>query len=140
MFYSKFRNAFYPEHLQDDYRNSPDGWPDDAIAVGEGVYQYLIAGLASGKIITPDYDGFPILAERPALTTEQLIALAEEEKQRLLKLTAERIAPLRDAVDEGMATAEETAALSEWKRYRVKVMRVDTTKPEWPTPPDNEAS
>ncbi|MGC6096571.1 tail fiber assembly protein [Citrobacter portucalensis] len=25
--------------------------------------------------------------------------------------------------------------LSEWKKYRVKVMRVDTNKPEWPTPP-----
>ncbi|MBA8060821.1 tail fiber assembly protein, partial [Citrobacter sp. RHBSTW-00104] len=34
----------------------------------------------------------------------------------------------------------ETAALSEWKKYRVLLMRVDTSKPDWPTPPVEQAS
>ncbi|EOV4147095.1 tail fiber assembly protein, partial [Yersinia enterocolitica] len=41
-------------------------------------------------------------------------------------------------VDAGIATQEETSALSEWKKYRVLLMRVDTSKApdiEWPTPP-----
>ncbi|NCB57463.1 MAG: hypothetical protein EOM46_08115 [Gammaproteobacteria bacterium] len=44
----------------------------------------------------------------------------------------------QDAVDAGIATAEEADALAEWKKYRVLLMRVDTsTAPaiEWPTPP-----
>ncbi|WP_369711964.1 tail fiber assembly protein [Citrobacter cronae] len=39
-----------------------------------------------------------------------------------------------------MATAEEISMLSEWKKYRVKVMRIDTSKPEWPLLPDIKAS
>ena len=71
---------------------------------------------------------------------EELHVQAEAKKTELLSAAAASIAPLQDAVDEGMATVEETAALSEWKRYRVKVMRVDTTKPEWPPLPDIKAS
>ncbi|HHX3894349.1 TPA: tail fiber assembly protein [Citrobacter freundii] len=71
---------------------------------------------------------------------EELRAQAEAKKTELLSAAAVAIAPLQDAVDEGMATVEETAALSEWKRYRVKVMRVDTIKPEWPLLPDIKAS
>ncbi|AWL54250.1 tail fiber assembly protein [Klebsiella pneumoniae] len=44
----------------------------------------------------------------------------------------------QDAVDAGIATTEEAAALSEWKKYRVLLMRIDTSKApdiEWPTPP-----
>ena len=71
---------------------------------------------------------------------EELHVQAEAKKTELLSAAAASIAPLQDAVDERMATAEETAALSEWKKYRVKVMRVDTTKPEWPTPPNIQAT
>nr|DAL32494.1 MAG TPA_asm: tail fiber assembly protein [Caudoviricetes sp.] len=71
---------------------------------------------------------------------KELYAQAEAKKTELLSAAAASIAPLQDAVDEGMATEEETAALSEWKKYRVRVMRVDTTKPEWPTPPNIQAT
>lgn len=71
---------------------------------------------------------------------DELRIQAEAKKSELLSAATETIAPLQDAVDEGMATAEETAALSEWKKYRVKVRRVDTSKPEWPPLPDIKAS
>ncbi|MFI8014891.1 tail fiber assembly protein [Citrobacter freundii] len=71
---------------------------------------------------------------------DELRAQAEAKKTELLSAAAVAIAPLQDAVDEGIATVEETAALSEWKIYRVRVMRVDTTKPEWPTPPNIQAT
>lgn len=71
---------------------------------------------------------------------EELSAQAEEKKSELLSAATAAIAPLQDAVDEGIATVEETAALSEWKKYRVRIMRVDTTKPEWPTPPNIQAT
>ncbi|EAT6910365.1 tail fiber assembly protein [Salmonella enterica] len=31
-----------------------------------------------------------------------------------------------------MATEDEKAQLDEWKKYRVLINRVDTTKPDWP--------
>ncbi|EFO1787054.1 TPA: tail fiber assembly protein, partial [Escherichia coli] len=43
----------------------------------------------------------------------------------------------QDAFDAEIATAEETAALSEWKKYRVLLMRVDTAKPVWPVNPQD---
>ena len=46
----------------------------------------------------------------------------------------------QDAVDAGIATDEETAALSEWKKYRIMLMRVNTANPLWPMPPGGQAS
>lgn len=66
---------------------------------------------------------------------DELRAQAELKKKELLFATSVEIASLQDAIDEGKATSEEIAALSELKTYRVKVMRVKTSKPEWPTPP-----
>ena len=66
---------------------------------------------------------------------EELRVQAEEEKAELLSLATAAIAPLQDAFDLGVATDEETALLLEWKKYRVQVNRVDTSKPEWPELP-----
>ena len=71
---------------------------------------------------------------------EELCEQAEAKKTELLSVAASAIAPLQDAVDEGMATAEEITMLSEWRQYRVKVRRVDTLKPKWPPRPDIKAS
>lgn len=49
------------------------------------------------------------------------------------------IAPLQDAVDISIATDEETARLSVWKRYRVELSRIDlgdTFEIEWPIRPE----
>ncbi|HCB1867258.1 TPA: tail fiber assembly protein [Citrobacter freundii] len=71
---------------------------------------------------------------------EHLLMLAEQEKINLLAVATSAIAPLQDAVDLDMATKVETALLLEWKKYRVLLNRVDTSKPEWPTPPNIQAS
>ncbi|EBP2453867.1 tail fiber assembly protein, partial [Salmonella enterica] len=47
----------------------------------------------------------------------------------------EKIAPLQDAVDLEIATDDEKARLDEWKKYRVRVNRVDTSNPAWPEKP-----
>ncbi|EJO7532990.1 tail fiber assembly protein, partial [Salmonella enterica] len=60
---------------------------------------------------------------------------AEDTKNNLLKMATEKIAPLQDAVDLEEATDEEKARLNAWKKYRVLVNRVDTSKPEWPEVP-----
>lgn len=60
---------------------------------------------------------------------------AEETKKQLLQLATDKIAPLQDAVDLDEATDEEKARILAWKKYRVQVNRVDTSKPVWPEQP-----
>ncbi|WP_273802774.1 tail fiber assembly protein, partial [Proteus vulgaris] len=69
---------------------------------------------------------------------EQLIAEAEQKKQSLLAEANNAIAPLQDAVDLDMATDEEKAQLTKWKKYRVLLNRVDASlAPDiaWPEKP-----
>lgn len=123
--------------------------------------------LAHHWSIQDDGDG-PYLAEWPEeleLPTEQQISAAgdlvragEELRGRSAEASAviaalqEPIALLQDAVDLGLADAEETdrlqelsAALTEWKRYRVLLSRVQTSAgwpsaPAWPPRPNLEIS
>lgn len=79
----------------------------------------------------------------PEPTQEELIAQAEQQKAALRQTADAEITWRQDAVDAGIATVEESAALAEWKTYRVLLMRVDTsTAPgiEWPTQPEVPAS
>ncbi|MGT2041933.1 tail fiber assembly protein [Enterobacter hormaechei subsp. xiangfangensis] len=74
-------------------------------------------------------------------TREEAIENAEALKAQLLSVAAQAIAPLQDAVDLSMATEEEMASLSAWKKYRVLLNRVDTSEPdeiEWPESPLTE--
>ena len=76
----------------------------------------------------------------PPLSEAELVEQAEAEKSQLRAIADDEIAWRQDAVDAEIATEEETAALAEWKKYRVQLMRVDTADPEWPTPPVQQAS
>lgn len=74
----------------------------------------------------------------PPISKEQLIVEAEQQKQALLSEANNAIAPLQDAVDLDMATDEEKAQVTAWKKYRVLLNRVDTsTAPDidWPEKP-----
>lgn len=74
----------------------------------------------------------------PVAEKQALIELADSQRNALLQQAGERIAPLQDAVDLGMASAEETALLADLKRYRVLLSRVDTHLApdiDWPLAP-----
>lgn len=68
------------------------------------------------------------------------VAAAEQKKGLLLAEANIAITPLQDAFELDMATDAENALLLAWKKYRVLLMRVDTAKPVWPTPPGEQAS
>ncbi|ECD9274923.1 MULTISPECIES: tail fiber assembly protein [Enterobacteriaceae] len=114
--------------------------PHTAVEISDEQYEMLIHGQENGNIISADSNGAPVLLEPPPPTHEELIAQAETKKSLLRTYTNSEIAWRQDAVDAGIATDEETAALAEWKKYRVLLMRVDTAKPVWPTPPGEQAS
>lgn len=92
-------------------------------------HDYVKQGLTE---ITFD-SAYEILNPPPSL--EQLVEQAEAERLMLRALADTEISWRQDAVDVGIATDDEMASLSEWKKYRVMVMRVDTSKPVWPQKP-----
>lgn len=68
------------------------------------------------------------------------VADAEQKKSILRSAADAEITWLKDAVDEGIATDAEIAALSLWKTYRVQLMRIDMSNApdiEWPELPVN---
>ncbi|MEY0321359.1 tail fiber assembly protein, partial [Providencia stuartii] len=101
-------------------------------------YEFAVSEAPKGKQRTANKKGLPAWTDIPKPSQEQLIAEAEQQKQSLLAEANSAIAPLQDAIDLGMATEAETAALQEWKKYRVLLNRVDTsTAPniDWPEKP-----
>ncbi|EPQ1145472.1 tail fiber assembly protein [Citrobacter amalonaticus] len=109
--------------------------PDSAVEISDDQYATLIAGQENGKIISADENGFPRLVEPPQPTQAELIASAEAKKVKLRANADAEIEWRQYAVDRGIATDDESAALDEWSLYRVLLMRVDTANPVWPTPP-----
>ncbi|HDS9612920.1 TPA: tail fiber assembly protein [Enterobacter roggenkampii] len=131
-FYSPGTRGFYQSDIHSVI-------PDDAIEINVDEYHQLLDGQQNGMEITPGADGRPELT-KPVI---DYVAQAQQVKNSL-RLTADaEISWRQDAFDAGIATAGETAALAEWKKYRVLLMRVDTSKApaiEWPTQPDAQAS
>ncbi|MFQ6288567.1 tail fiber assembly protein [Yersinia enterocolitica] len=70
-------------------------------------------------------------------TAEEILAINEKERDRLLTMATLAITPLQDAVDLDDAKPEEIVMLKKWKQYRVTVNRTDLTKfnPTWPDIP-----
>ncbi|EAO9680712.1 tail fiber assembly protein [Salmonella enterica] len=92
--------------------------------------------------VSPDgeyqkWDGKAWVKDEAAETTARLREV-EGTKSRLLQMASEKIAPLQDAVDLGIATDDEKARLDEWKKYRVLVNRMDTAAPDWPERPASQ--
>ena len=85
------------------------------------------------------WDGEKWVHDTDAEKTAQ-ITQATQQKESLLAMAASKIAPLQDAVDLDIATEAEAALLLAWKKCRVLINRVDTSKPEWPPLPDIKAS
>ena len=134
VFYSAKDNGFYPDDIK--FNNLPD----DLVEISVDYWQELLNGQNGKKEISSDKNGYPVLVDVAPATAEQLKVIASREKERLMALATVAIAPLQDAVELGIATEEEAAALTERKKYRVMLMRVDTSKPVWPTPPGEQAS
>lgn len=136
--YSPSSNSFFPYSMKDDYENAGT-WPADGIEVDESVFLEF-AGNAppEGKQRQPGKDGMPSWVDEPGPTPEEISAAAASLKVTLMNEASAKIAPLQDAVDLDMATEEEAAALTAWKKYRILLSRVDvSTAPdiEWPESP-----
>ena len=139
--FSASENMFYSK-LDKPSCERAGTWPEDAVDVDDDVFLMFSATPPIGKS-RGVVNGLPAWVDIPPPTASELIAAASREKVSL-RATADYETEWRqDAVDTGIATAGETAALAEWKRYRVLLMRVDTSKApdiDWPTPPEGAAN
>ncbi|WP_308823559.1 tail fiber assembly protein [Sodalis praecaptivus] len=64
---------------------------------------------------------------------------ARNKRAELMAAANVQVAPLQDAVDLGIATEKEIAAYNKWRKYRVTLMRIDTSVAPnivWPKPPE----
>lgn len=102
---------------------APENVPDEFTAAGEKALggAFLFDG---GKIIAAPVD---------------YAAEAQSRKQELLNQANNVIATLQDAVELDMATVEEADHLTQWRKYRVLLSRVDVTAPVWPEVPGHVA-
>ncbi|MEG0056785.1 tail fiber assembly protein [Hafnia sp.] len=83
------------------------------------------------------FDGKKIVPR--VITVQEVIDQAEEKRAELMGIANQKIAPLQDAVDLDMATNEERALLTGWKKYRVELNRIDINAApdiDWPEVPD----
>ncbi|WP_242672741.1 tail fiber assembly protein [Citrobacter braakii] len=152
MQFSVLAQAFYaPDYSYKDK-------PDDVTDISDELYESLKQATAGGCVVFRDNGKFVISEPRPSQyyewnSTGNIWEMSAEAKQQqkddaaaaatqkksVLRSAADaEISWRQDAVDEGIATDEETAALAEWKKYRVLLMRVDVSKApdiEWPPQP-----
>lgn len=105
------------------------------------VYAYEADG-SQDNFVLPDLiaitENEAILLANPPLSHDELVVLADVEKNQRLATAKDTIAPLSDAADFGDATDEEAEKLKQWKKYRLALTRTDTsTAPNiaWPEIP-----
>ena len=129
--------TFYAQNMIDDGSYNM-GLPIDLIDITDeelSAYwkQYPPVGKMLGTI-----DGRPAWVDLPPLTHEELVASADTKKNQLKVGADSAIDWRQDAVDGNYAEGDEVTKLVEWKKYRVLLMRVDTSKApdiDWPMVP-----
>ncbi|CQD57211.1 tail fiber assembly protein p37 [Yersinia enterocolitica] len=72
--------------------------------------------------------GRPAWVDLPPPTHEELVANADAKKIQLKAIVDSEIEWRQDAVDDGSASDKEITALASWRKYRVALMRIDTSK------------
>lgn len=125
--------------LIDDHRgetvySTENGQPVEVKALGD--YPENTTPLAPG---TPQdkWNDYSWVTDETKLKAAN-IADAEFRKAQLRAQADSEITWRLDAVDAGIATEQEETELASWKKYRVLLMRIDTSKAtgiEWPEPP-----
>lgn len=128
--------AFYPVSEKENYIKSGT-LPDDVVAVSGDIRDEFNFTPPPGKSLGA-VDSLPAWVDVPPPTHEEQVREAEQHKNQQRKAVDSEIAWLQDAVDAGIATDKEAALLAEWKKHRVLLMRIDTSKVpdiEWPPVP-----
>ncbi|ENA3449150.1 tail fiber assembly protein [Yersinia enterocolitica] len=136
--FSPLAKTFYPSNMIDDGSYN-ECLPTDLIDVtDEELSTYWKQSAPTGKQLGAA-DGRPSWVDLPPLTHDELVANANAKKSQLKAVADSEISWRQDAVDGNYAEGNEAADLAAWKKYRVLLMRIDTSKAPnitWPVSPD----
>lgn len=128
VFFSPKNTSFYPAAWKDDGTYTDLTWPTDAIRLtDEEQKTYWKVTPPEGKIIGVN-GGRPAWVDLPPPSKEQIVMEATEKKSQLKSAADSEIDWRQDAVDVGDAREKETLELAAWKKYRIALMRIDTSK------------
>ncbi|ELX8412091.1 tail fiber assembly protein [Enterobacter bugandensis] len=137
--YSPKNNAFYPLEMKEDYVVA-GSWPDDGIEVTIDCFLEFTSVAHADKYRVAGDDGFPAWEQVPAPTKEQLIAIADAERMRLIGLANANINvkqwPGKAAI--GRLKGDELTQYNLWLDYLDSLQAVDTSKApdiNWPKQP-----
>ncbi|WP_238795328.1 tail fiber assembly protein [Citrobacter freundii] len=132
--YDASTNSFYALALMSEYKKS-GSWPDNGVRVTNEQHRRLMAGQSEGNVISADAEGNPVLT--PALI--DYVAIAADERDKLMASATARINQLVEAQDDGDITADELSELTALREYRTKLRRLDlryAPDVEWPPLPE----
>ena len=134
--YSAERNLFYPVELRELYESNGD-WPETYVEVSDEIFNEFIS-LKEGKVRVAGEDGLPAWADIPPPSHEELVALAEQQKQAILDEALKATAMWRTELQLGIISDADKKLLTEWISYYKAVQAVDTDAApdiEWPEEP-----
>ncbi|MGL5729140.1 MAG: tail fiber assembly protein [Plesiomonas sp.] len=138
MLFSRETCGFFDELLIHDY-NMIDTLPSDIIEMtNDEISEFYMTNPPEGKRLGSSEYGRPCWVDIPPPSPEEQVAHAEAVKSTLQREAEDAIKPLERAKSLGIATPQELALLTEWEKYSVYLMRVDTsTAPNitWPVKP-----
>ncbi|MGL5726700.1 MAG: tail fiber assembly protein [Plesiomonas sp.] len=138
-YFSKSKLSFIPIQWKDDGTYTDETWPSDAVLLTqEESDTYWKTSPPEGKQLGATHDGRPCWIDIPPPSQAEQVAQADAVKSTLQREAEDAIKPLERAKSLGIATPQELALLTEWEKYSVYLMRVDTsTAPNitWPVKP-----
>ena len=136
--FSAKTNHFYPVSLINSYKASGT-LPDDAIEIEDSISNEFLDVPPQGKR-RGVVDGLPSWVNIPPLSHEELVQMAENNRQRLLTHADAVMLDWRTELMLGEISDANKARLLAWMAYKNEVKAVDvTTDPEhvnWPVPPE----
>lgn len=136
--FSATMNHFYPVSLINSYKASGT-LPDDAIEIEDSISNEFLDVPPQGKR-RGVVDGLPAWVNIPPPSHEELVQIAENNRQRLLAHADAVILDWRTELMLGEISDANKARLSAWMAYKNEVKEVDvTTDPghvNWPVPPE----
>jgi hypothetical protein len=128
IFYSKSTGGFYISDIHGK------NMPTDAISITKEYYAYLLAGQASGKIISSDDSGAPVLIDPPQTTNAELWAIYQKKAKNALTASDTSMLRIYEAVILGETTmqAADVVAFVNW-RQEVRAILSTAQPAELPT-------
>lgn len=134
--FSPSQSLFYANALKESVYDPAGIWPEDAFDIDDAVMMEFTSAPPVGKKLGAA-DGMPVWIDEPPPSAEELKETAEQKKSALKKIADSEISWRQDAVDTDIATEPEIQDLTAWKKFRVLLMRVDTSfeNINWPATP-----